>query len=103
MADDEDRRRFHVDADRRVFLQLVAELLIVFPHAAVRRVDHAGSIVEAALYELLRYEFVQFERRQGRDERRQIVVRCALTTDGANRQNEVTDIGGVLQTAALTK
>src|SRR3954470_11211195 len=61
VTDDEYGGRFHVDADGRVFLELLAEFEVVLPDAAVRGVNDAGSVIETAIDELLRDKLVQLE------------------------------------------
>lgn len=103
VANDENGRRFHIDADRRVLLQLLAKFHVVFPHAAVRRVDDAGSIIESTFDQLLGNELMEFEGRQSRHERRQVIVGSTFTADGTNRQDKVADFRGVFEPTAFAE
>ena len=85
------------------FLELLAEFEVVLPDAAIRGVDDARAVIETALDQLLRHEFVQLERRQRGHERRQIIVRRSFAANRADRQDEVADLGRVLEAAALAQ
>ena len=75
----------------------------MLPDAAVGRVDHTGPVVVAVLDDLLGDELVQLEGRQGRDLGREVVVARAFAADGGDGQDEVADLGGLLQPAALAE
>ena len=64
MADDEYRGGFHIYPDDGDFPQIVLEILVPLPYPAVCRVDNTGAVFIAVLDNLVRDEFVQFERRQ---------------------------------------
>src|SRR5690606_39818351 len=93
----------HVDGDRRQSAQPFLELLVMLPETSVRRVDDPRPVLQAPVDDLLRDELVELERGERRHLRREVVVRGALAPDGGDRKDEMTDLGGGLQPAALAE
>jgi len=58
VADNKDRRGFHVDADAGHFLELFQKRLVVFPDTSIGRVNHARSVIVTELEDFLGNEFV---------------------------------------------
>ena len=54
------------------------------------------------LEDLFGHKLVQFERGQGRDLGRKIIVACPFTANSGIRQNEVADLGRMFQPTAFT-
>ena len=103
VADDEEGRRLHVDPDAAEMLQPLEKPLVVLPEPPVGGVDHPGPVLQVAGGDLLGDELVELERRQGRDLRRQVVGAGSLAPDRRDRQDEVAELGGVLEAAALAQ
>ena len=80
-------------------MQVLLELLVVLPHAAVGGVDRAGPVVRLMLTIMAETAFCR--RNDGRaGSRADIIVAGPLPADGRDRQDEVAH-PGLLQPAAL--
>ena len=102
-ASDEQSRCFHVNRHDTDETQVGLEFLVVFPDAAVGRVDGACPIVPGMLADGGGDGFLQVESRQGRDFRREIIVGCPFAADRRDRQDQVAETVLPLETAAFTE
>ena len=102
-ADDEDRRRLHVDARGPALLEVSLERVVVLPDAAVRGVDGAGPVVEPVLDDRGRDGLLQPEGGEGGDLGGEVVVARPLAPDRGDRQDVVADLDLRLQAPALAQ
>jgi NAD(P)-dependent dehydrogenase (short-subunit alcohol dehydrogenase family) len=75
---DEDRGGFHVNRHAADLAQIFFEFVIVFPDAAIGRVNRARPVIALVIADRGRDRLLQTERRQCRNFRRIIIVRGAL-------------------------
>ena len=100
---DEDGRRLHVNGHAADPTQILLQLLIVLPHAAVGGIDRAGPVVAPMVADGGGDGLLQAEGGQRRHFRREIIIRGALAADGRNRQDEVAQLVLLLQPAAFAE
>ena len=60
----EDRRRLHIDGEDVDFFEVFFKRVVVFPHAAVGRVNRAGPVIAGEIADRRRDGFLQREGRQ---------------------------------------
>ena len=95
--------RLHVHRHDADASQIGLELLVIFPDAAVGRVDGARPIVTVMVADGGRDCFLQVESRQGRHLGWIIIVRGPLASDGGDRQDQVAEIVLSLESAAFAQ
>ena len=88
---------------QRMRREIFLELFVVFPDAAVGRVDRAGPVVAPVIADGGGDGLLQGERRQRRHLGREIIVRRALAADGRDRQDQIAELVLLLQSAALAE
>src|SRR6202021_3002758 len=82
--DDEDRGRLHVDRGGANRCEVVLELVIMFPDAAIGGVNGAGPVIEPLLDDHGRDRLLEAERRECGDFRWHIVVAGPFSADGGD-------------------
>lgn len=103
MSDDEHGCGFHVDRERGHTFELASEFFIVFPEPAIGGVDHACAVLHVFFDDAIGYKLVKFKAWERGDLGREVIIACALASDRRDGENEVSDLGGVFESATLSQ
>ena len=99
----EERCRFHIHGHGPRFAQVLLELLVVLPHAAVGGVDRARPVVVTVVAQGGGHGTLQHEGRQRGHLGREVVVRRTLAANTCQRQDIVAQLRLAGNAAALAE
>src|ERR1019366_5066188 len=100
---DEYGRGFHVNGHAPDLTQILLQVLIVLPYAAVGGIDRAGPVVAPGVPDGSGDGLLQAEGGQRRDFRWEIIIRGALPANSRNRQDQIAQFVLPLQSAAFAE